>query len=95
MPSEPTARFKSKDRRLDERPSFEGLCQWSDRHTIEHISTRRERHVRGEAETLHADLLVVFVRDGCEGECLPSKLGPVALIRADGSLRLRRIAPPS
>ena len=25
MPPEPTARFESKDRRLDERPSFEGL----------------------------------------------------------------------
>jgi hypothetical protein len=59
MPTDPTARLESKDRCLDERPFFGGLCQRSDRHTIEPISTRYERHVITEAESLHTDLLVV------------------------------------
>jgi hypothetical protein len=59
MPPDPTAWLKSEDRRLDERPVFEGLCQRSHAHTIEQISTRHECHVMTEAESLHSDLLVV------------------------------------
>ena len=35
MPPEPTARLKSKDHRLDERPLGGGRCQRSERHMIE------------------------------------------------------------
>ena len=60
MPTDPTAWLESEDRRLDERPFCEGLCQRSERHTIEQISTRHECHVITEAESLHTDLLVVM-----------------------------------
>ena len=57
MPTEPTAGLKSEDRRLDERPFFEGLCQRSDGHTIEQISTRHECDIGCEAEPFHEHLL--------------------------------------
>jgi hypothetical protein len=61
MPTDPTAWLKSEDRCLDERPLFGGLCQRSDGHTIEQISTRHECHVLTEAEPLDTDLLFVWL----------------------------------